>query len=154
MGHDLAFSYRKLDEVPRFFEDFPFDNERFRQFTDPLTNVNQLDFFGRWAVTPSWALTYNATYSFAQSLLLSNRGGIEYISKCQCWAVRLQLEDDRTSGITFGFNYTIIGLGQDTIRPFSGGRRNRQQGLIENPNQAPSQSTPTDPATDTTATRS
>ena len=136
-GHDLVFSYRRIKEVPRFFEDFNTNVDRFRQFKKAQRAVNQVDFFGRWAVTPSWALSYNLSYSIEQSALLANRGGVEYISRCKCWALRVQVESDRTSGIRFGLNYTIIGLGDDAIRPFSGARQRRQESFIENPNEEP-----------------
>jgi len=152
-GHDLVIGYRKIKNVPRFFEDFNTRPDRFRKFKNSSVEVNQIDFFGRWAVTPSWALTYNVSYAIAQSLAFTNRGGVEYISRCKCWAVRVQVENDRTAGVRIGFNYTIIGLGDDAIRPFSGaGRRRSQQSFIENPNHEPGvagarQAAPPAPAT-------
>jgi len=45
------------------------------------------------------------------------------VSKCKCWAARVELDDDRTTGLEFNFRYRIIGLGDDTVRPFKDGDR-------------------------------
>ena len=63
----------------------------------------------------------SVSYAFEQTLLLSNRVGVEYISRCRCWAARLTFETDRTRGFEFGLSYRILGLGDDTVRPFQGG---------------------------------
>jgi hypothetical protein len=121
-GHDLFVTYRFLRNPPRFFENFQFE-DRFDEFEQGFEKVNQVDFRTRWAVTPHWGLTYRLRYSFEDEIFLSNGGGIEYISKCRCWAIRLEIEDDRQSGIEFGVRYTVIGLGDDegAVRPFRGG---------------------------------
>jgi lipopolysaccharide assembly outer membrane protein LptD (OstA) len=122
-GHDLRVRYRYLRQIPLFFEDFSDDDERFDEF-DPdeqFESINQIDIGARWAITRSWALLYDLRYSFEDAVTLTNRGGIEYISKCKCWAARVTLEEDRSRGVEFGFQYVILGLGDDTVRPFSGG---------------------------------
>ena len=125
-GHDLGIAYRYVAEAPRFFEAFTFDDERFKDFEAGVTKINQLFLFARWAVTRNWALTYRMQYSFEQSFFLGNQAGVEYVSKCGCWAVRAQISDERTRGIDFAFRYRLIGLGEDTVRPFqSAGRRDR-----------------------------
>ncbi|HME69708.1 MAG TPA: hypothetical protein VKM54_07550, partial [Myxococcota bacterium] len=55
-----------------------------------------------------------------QNLLLGNRGGVEYISKCRCWAIRGEVVQSRTRGVTYTFDYTLLGLGQNDNRPFQG----------------------------------
>lgn len=133
-GHDLAFGYRLLKDIPRFFESFRFDEERFEDFEEGFLEVNQFDFFARWAVTRHWALTYRLQYTFEQSLFLTNQVGVEYISRCLCWALRVQVADNRTRGTDFTVQYRIIGLGDDTIRPFSGrSRRRAGDSIIEEP---------------------
>jgi hypothetical protein len=37
--------------------------------------------------------------------------------------VRVQASDNRTSGVSVSFQYRIIGLGDDTVRPFAGGHQ-------------------------------
>lgn len=122
-GNDVSIAYRRVVNVPLFFENFQYDNQRFNNFSSSLTEINQLSSYLRWAITPNWALTHNLSYSFEGSLLLSNTFGVEYTSRCKCWAVRLQASDNRTSGISVGFQYRIIGLGDDTVRPFAGGHQ-------------------------------
>jgi hypothetical protein len=48
---------------------------------------------------------------------------VEYISKCRCWAVLVEVGEDRAGGVDFNFRYVLIGLGDDDVRPFSGDRR-------------------------------
>lgn len=117
-GHDLSVGYRYLDEIPRFFESFRFDDERFEEFEEGFQSIDQVRVFARAALTEQWALTYTGSFSFESSLLLANQGGVEYISRCECWAVRATVENDRASGIEFGLQYRILGLGDDTVRPF------------------------------------
>ena len=58
---------------------------------------------------------------------MSNEGALEYISKCRCWAIRLEVEDDRIDGLEIELRYQLIGLGDDTDRPFkSTGSRGRR----------------------------
>ena len=120
-GHDLRVRYRYLRDIPRFFEDFGDDDERFDEFEDEFDSINQIEFGARWAVTRSWALLYDVRYSFEDSIFLTHRGGVEYISRCSCWAIRVTVEDDRSRGVEFGVQYVVLGLGDDTVRPFSGG---------------------------------
>ena len=66
-------------------------------------------------------MTYDSAFSFEKSLTLQNRGGVEYTSKCRCWAIRAEFSDSRNRGFDFGFKYTVLGLGNDTVRPFAAG---------------------------------
>jgi lipopolysaccharide assembly outer membrane protein LptD (OstA) len=131
-GHDLGVAYRYVAQAPRFFEAFLFDDQRFDEFEQGVTKVNQIFLFARWAVTRNWALTYRMQYSFEESFFLGNEGGIEYISKCGCWAIRAEVQDERTRGVEFNLRYRLIGLGDDTVRPFqSQGRRKRSDRFEE-----------------------
>lgn len=120
-GHNLRLTYRYLRDIPRFFEDFRSNRDRFEDFEEDFNRVNQIAVGGRWAVTPRWALTYSTAYSFEQSLVLQNRAGVEYISACACWAVRFEAQDTRNRGVQFNLSYTLLGLGDDRIRPFGPG---------------------------------
>jgi lipopolysaccharide assembly outer membrane protein LptD (OstA) len=127
-GHDFYVLYRFLRNVPRFFEDFDFDDERFDEFEDDFDKVSQLSMGGRYAVTRHWGVTYNGTYSFEDSIFLTNRLGLEYISRCLCWAIRVEVDQDRTAGLGVGLRYRLIGLGDDNVRPFQAtGRRSSSQ---------------------------
>ncbi len=130
-GNDFRFSYRYVEDVPRFFENFRFDEERFEDFEEGFLEINQFDFLSRIAVTRNWAVTYRLRYSFEQSLALTNQVGVEYVSKCLCWAIRAELEEDRSRGFEFNFRYRILGLGDDTVRPFSRRRRGERDPLID-----------------------
>jgi lipopolysaccharide assembly outer membrane protein LptD (OstA) len=122
-GHEFRISYRYVADIPPFFENFRFDDERFDEFEESFVSISQLNFGVRWAVTRNWALTYRLTYSFDSSIVLTNMVGVEYVSKCQCWAARIEVDDDRTEGFEINFRYRIIGLGDDMVRPFRDGDR-------------------------------
>ncbi len=130
-GHDLRIAYRLVRDVPRFFENFSFDDERFDSFNDGFVEINQLDFLARLAVTKNWAFTYRVRYSFEQTIALTNQVGVEYLSRCECWAIRAELQDNRNRGLEFSFRYRILGLGDDTTRPFSGRKRGERDPLVE-----------------------
>jgi lipopolysaccharide assembly outer membrane protein LptD (OstA) len=125
-GHDLGMAYRYVAQSPRFFEAFTFDDERFEDFEQGITKINQIFLFARWAITRHWALSYRMQYSFEESFFLGNEAAVEYLSRCRCWAVRLEVSDERTRGVEVNLRYRLIGLGDDTVRPFeSRGRRDR-----------------------------
>ena len=67
------------------------------------------------------SVTYDVGYTFEEQIFLRHRAGVEYTSRCLCWAVRLDGDFRRESGFDIGFKYTFLGLGDDPIRPFSGG---------------------------------
>jgi LPS-assembly protein len=117
-GHRVGLRYRYLRDIPSFYEDFPFARERFDHVKDEFDHVNQIDLYLRYSITDSWAVTYLGSYSFEQSLVLRNTGGIEYFSKCRCWAVRVEIAQDRERGVNFNLMYTLSGLGDDRRRPF------------------------------------
>jgi lipopolysaccharide assembly outer membrane protein LptD (OstA) len=121
-GHDLRLSYRYVRNIPLFFGDFTFDDERYDNFKE-IDTVSQLTFNARWAVTERWGLTYRGRYSFDPGISLSNTGGVEYLSRCKCWAVRVEVGSSRSRGAQFGLQYTLVGLGkdEDPLRPFGGG---------------------------------
>lgn len=135
-GDDFLLTYRRLRDVPRFFENFAFDSERFEEFEEGFVEISQIDFFTRIAITRQIGVTYRVRYSFEQELLLSNQIGFEYLSRCFCWAIRVELEDDRSRGLEVGVRYRLFGLGDDTVRPFArggGDRRSERDELIEDP---------------------
>jgi lipopolysaccharide assembly outer membrane protein LptD (OstA) len=121
-GHSIGVSYRFLREIPRFFESFQKNQDRYDEFETGFKRISQLTGAGRLALTRNWALTYATRYSFEDAIPLKNRFGVEYISKCRCWAIRLEVAEDRVSGVDFNVQYVLIGLGDDDVRPFSGRR--------------------------------
>jgi hypothetical protein len=125
-GHNLGFSYRYLRDTPRFFEDFRgFDDDenRFEDFEQGFQRINQIGIRGRLPLTRNWAISHALRYSFEGDLALTNRAGVEYISKCRCWAVQVEVGDDRSGGFDFNIRWVLIGIGDDDVRPFAGGKR-------------------------------
>lgn len=124
-GHQASLRYRYIRDIPRFFEAFRSDADRFNDFSDGFLRVNQIGGFARVQLTKQWAATFSGNFSFENALSLSNQFGVEYLSRCKCWAIRLEVDNDRVRGFSWGFNYRILGLGDDREQPFQGkmGRR-------------------------------
>jgi hypothetical protein len=112
-GHRVALSYRYLRDVPRFFEDFNNSSQRFDEFSNDFKRIHQIGFFGKLVLTSQWAVHTRVAYSFEDSLLLVTRGGVEYTSKCRCWAGGFEVSYDRTRGFRFDLVYRLLGLGRD-----------------------------------------
>jgi len=112
-GHAVRLGYRYLRDVPRFFEDFRYSSDRFNDFTESFNRINQARFFGRLAITRQWSAHYTVAYSFEDSLLLVNSGGVEYESKCRCWAAGVELSQNRTRGFRFNLVYRLLGMGKE-----------------------------------------
>lgn len=130
-GDRFTLGYRYLREIPRFFEAFPGENRRYDGFTEEFEAVNQIDGGFRVAITRNWAVVYRAAFSFERGLLLGNEGGIEYVSKCDCWAVRLEVRQSRSRGFSFGFRYSFRGLGDDSRSPFEQVGRGTDLGFLD-----------------------
>ena len=75
----------------------------------------------RLRLTERWAVEYSVGYSFEESILLANRGKLEYTSGYRCWAVQLTASQGRSRGFQAGLSFTILGFGQDAANPFKGG---------------------------------
>jgi lipopolysaccharide assembly outer membrane protein LptD (OstA) len=130
-GDRVDVSYRFLRDIPRFFEAFPQENERFEEFREGVDRIHQVNAGFRIALTENWGLTYRGAYSFERTLFLGNEGGIEYISRCRCWAVRLVVRDSRSRGATVAVEYRILGLGDDSRTPFESAGTRRFFGLLD-----------------------
>jgi lipopolysaccharide assembly outer membrane protein LptD (OstA) len=117
-GHVLGLRYRYVRDIPQVFENF-FRNDRFEDFTDDFQRINQISGVGRLQATENWALTYAGSFSFDNSISLINQFGVEYLSKCKCWAVRLEVDEDRTQGFEWRIRYRLVGLGDQKQNLFS-----------------------------------
>jgi len=117
-GHLLSLRYRYVRDIPQVFENF-FRDDRFEDFEEGFTSINQLSGVGRLQATENWALTYAGSFSFDNSISLVNQFGIEYLSKCKCWAVRLEVDEDHTRGFEWRLRYRLVGLGDQKQQLFS-----------------------------------
>jgi lipopolysaccharide assembly outer membrane protein LptD (OstA) len=131
IGNDLGVAYRKVRNLPDYFDNFAVEDERFDDAETGFDEINQIEFFGRYAFTRFWAASYRLRYSFESGIGLTNQAGLEYISRCQCWAVRFEFEQDRQAGYQAGIRYRIVGLGDDSVRPFDSRRRHPNAPLID-----------------------
>jgi lipopolysaccharide assembly outer membrane protein LptD (OstA) len=112
-GHALQLAYRYLREIPLFFEDFESSSDRFDEFTETFSSINQIRVSGRVAITRQWSAYAHVSYTFEDSLLLRNRGGVEYVSTCGCWAAGFELGHSRSRGLVFNLTYRVLGLGRE-----------------------------------------
>jgi lipopolysaccharide assembly outer membrane protein LptD (OstA) len=116
-GHTVAVTYRFLRNIPDVFEDFGtgrFDDDHDERRVEQVAG----DF--RLALTRQVSLAYRMSYSFATDRLLGNTGVVEYFSKCECWALGVEVSEDRARGFEVKLLYRLIGLGNDQ-RPNPGG---------------------------------
>jgi lipopolysaccharide export system protein LptA len=113
--------YRYLRRPPRFFETDIGDSSAFDRQGD--SQVNQVDF--RFRVELAWRirLTYSAIYGLTQEAqgFIRNRGMIEYVSKCRCWGIGLQLDHEKRDGIQAGLMIRFLGLGDERSNLFDSG---------------------------------
>jgi hypothetical protein len=130
-GDRFSLEYRYLREVPRFFEAFPQENPRFDGFSEEFERVNQVALGFRIALNPQWGLAWRGAYSFERGLLLGNLGALEYISKCRCWALRLEVSQSRGRGVGVGVRYAFTGLGDDSRAPFESAEIGSDAGFLE-----------------------
>jgi hypothetical protein len=59
---------------------------------------------------------YSAHYDFDRQSLLQQRGGFEYRSKCNCWAIGLDIEKTTDNEIRYQLRYRLLGSGDDALR--------------------------------------
>ena len=109
--------YRWVRKIPLFFEDFR-AGDRFGEHTD-VNHINQVRGGVALDLTKRWTVRYGAAYSIEGSLALQNQGSIEYLSKCNCWALGVQISEDRKRGVDAKVLYRLVGLGGEppTERP-------------------------------------
>jgi lipopolysaccharide assembly outer membrane protein LptD (OstA) len=119
-GHAAEIGYRYLREIPELFGAYPKQNERFDSFEE-LDHIHQAQLGLRIAFLERWAFTWAVAYSFEDSLLLGNTGGLEYFSACACWAARLELRQSRGSGVRVGLRLRLVGIGDAPDDPFAPG---------------------------------
>ena len=130
-GNDVSFGYRFVRDLPKFYEGFRYDHSRFDEFSQNFEQINQFDVYGRWTLLRGFAVTYRVLYSLEGSFSLRQQLGLEYVSRCKCWAIRVEAEDERSRGFALSVSYRIMGVGDDLLRPFSARRVRAQDSIIE-----------------------
>jgi lipopolysaccharide assembly outer membrane protein LptD (OstA) len=61
-------------------------------------------------------LTYSTHYDVNERKLLAQRGGFEYRSKCNCWAIGLDIQQTTNNEIRYQLRYSLLGAGDDSLR--------------------------------------
>jgi len=130
-GHRLGFDYRYLQQVGRFFEDFRYARKRFRRFEGEFRRVHEVGGRARWMLGERWALSYRGGFSFEEAIVLANRGGVEYFSRCGCWSAGVELAQDRVRGVSLSFVYSLTGFGKDDLARAAERRRRSGGGFLD-----------------------
>jgi hypothetical protein len=76
-----------------------------------------------------FAATYRVQYSLEGHFSLRHQLGLEYVSRCKCWAIRLEAEDERSRGFEVGVSYRFLGVSDD-LTPFARAAAALQDSLI------------------------
>ena len=113
-GGTIGGRYRFLREIPAFFEDFRRDTPLFATFDDELKRINQFTARLRLELGQHWALGYQGSYDIVNEELLTNRGYIEFISRCRCWAIQLEVDQDDRTGPELTVRFNVLGLGDNS----------------------------------------
>jgi lipopolysaccharide assembly outer membrane protein LptD (OstA) len=113
-----GFSYRYIDQIPHYFEDFDTSgynssDDRFKKFQQDFNHVNQAEIRLAYVLNQNWVSRYHIRRSFETAKLLTHRGSIEYLSKCNCWGAGIEVRQNQDLGFEVGFIYRITGLGND-----------------------------------------
>jgi lipopolysaccharide assembly outer membrane protein LptD (OstA) len=61
-------------------------------------------------------LTYSTHYDFHERSLLTQQGGFEYRSKCNCWAIGLEIQRLTDNEIRYQLRYSLLGAGDENLR--------------------------------------
>jgi lipopolysaccharide assembly outer membrane protein LptD (OstA) len=122
----LRLRYRYLKNIPQFFENFLEVNDRYDSFRSDFDRINQVSGTAAFRLSTSWLARYQGAYSFERSFSLTHRLGIEYLSRCDCWALGVEAQQNRDTGAELHVVYRIIGFGKDAstskksgLAPFS-----------------------------------
>jgi lipopolysaccharide assembly outer membrane protein LptD (OstA) len=107
--------YRWAREIPLFFEDFQ-DGDRFDSHTN-VDHINQLRAGVSLDLTQRWSVSYALAYSLEGNQVLANRGLVEYLSRCGCWALGVEISQDTNRGVDAKLVYRLVGLSGDAPRP-------------------------------------
>jgi hypothetical protein len=113
-GVALNAGYRWARRIPLVFEDFQ-AGDRFGEHTD-AEHINQIRGGFSLDLTQRWSLSYGAAYSIEGNRSLANQGLIEYLSRCGCWALGVELQQDRKRGVDAKLVYRLVGLGGEPPR--------------------------------------
>jgi len=109
----LRLRYRYLKHIPQFFENFLEANERYEDFRSDFDRINQVSGTVAYRLAESWLARYQGGYSFERSFSLTHRAAIEYLSRCDCWALGVEAQKNRDTGAEIHVVYRIVGLGKD-----------------------------------------
>ena len=114
----LAFNagYRWARRIPLFFENFK-AGDRFDSHSGDIDHINQVRGGVSLDLSQRWSVSYGAAYSIEGNRSLANQGLVEYLSACGCWALGVELQQDRKRGVDAKLVYRLLGLGGEPPHP-------------------------------------
>ena len=89
---------------------------RVHEVTVEIEHINQLRAGVSLDLTQRWSVCYALAYSLEGSQGLANRGLVEYLSRCGCWALGVEVSQDRNRGVDAKLVYRLVGLSGDPPR--------------------------------------
>jgi hypothetical protein len=107
--------YRWVRRIPLLFEDFQV-GDRFDNHAN-VEHINQIQGGFSLDLTARWSVKYGAAYAIEGNRSLANQGLIEYLSRCGCWALGVELRQDRNHGVDAKLVYRVVGLGGEPPEP-------------------------------------
>lgn len=112
----LRAGYRYRAPVPartaRYFSQISGDNP----WDDKTPALSQVRPGGAIHFGESLRLKYAAHYDLEESRLIRHSGGIEYRSKCKCWAIGVDLSKRPGEKMNIGLRYSLLGAGDDSLK--------------------------------------
>lgn len=112
----LRLGYRYRAPIPaetaRFFSQINDDNP----WAEKTRALSQLQPGGGLRLGSNFRLYYSADYDLEESRLLTQRASVEYRSKCNCWAIGVDIQEQRSGEIRYSLRYSLLGSGDDNLR--------------------------------------
>ena len=87
-----------------------------RRFRCDIDHINQVRGGVSLDLTERWSVSYGAAYSIEGNRSLANQGLVEYLSRCGCWALGVEIKEDRKRGVDAKVVYRVLGLGGEPPR--------------------------------------
>ncbi|MDP6977307.1 MAG: LPS assembly protein LptD [Myxococcota bacterium] len=103
-----AYRYR----APRPAETFRFARQLGSDPWDTKTDaLSQIEPSATLRIGPYLRLRYRANYDFEFDELLRQQGSVEYSSRCDCWAIGIDVQEQQSGEIRYLVRYSLFGNG-------------------------------------------
>ncbi len=108
-----AYRYREPREAGRFRFPRQLSRDPWDEDTDALSQVEPI---GTLRVGRYMRLRYRANYDLEDDVLLRQQGTFEYVSRCDCWGIGVDVVEQKSGEIRYLLRYSLLGSGDDGLR--------------------------------------